>query len=217
MNKIKMCYISFSYFQVLKIWYCMNNFFNNLRTSIKQKSKLLILLISLSVAAIVLGIFAGIKFLDGVLVVDLSNIAYIKFLKAEISFINLFFRICFATFIFAFLIYICNVKPFLTPLSILFYLYFVYSQVVIIVSITLIYGFLNSIILVLLIAIYTIILYAILLFFFLEANCHCNSFNFFKESLNSNFLTYLTVILVATFVFCIVLNILKSFVILLIY
>jgi len=195
----------------------MRNFFNNIQYSIKQKSKLFILLISLTIASIILGIVAGINFLDGILVIDLSNISYIQFLKDEINFVSLFFRLSFALTIFIAIVFICNSKSFLIPFAVIFYMYLIYSQVVIISSIILIYGFFNSVILVLLLIIYILLLFLLFLLIFIEANCYCNSFRFFKEGMNSNFLTYLILTFALTFIFCLVLNILKSFVILLIY
>ena len=195
----------------------MMRFFYGMQNLIKRKVKLFILLISLTVISIILGVVAGLNFLDGILVIDLSNISFIQFLKDEISFVSLFFRLSFALTIFIAIIFICNFKPFLLPLAVIFYMYLVYSQVVIIVSIILIYGFFNSVILILFLIVYTLLVFILFLFLFAEVNSCCGSFRYFKESINISSLICLILIFALTFVFCLVLNILKSFVILLIY
>ena len=102
--------LSNSYYEVLRyfvmtklykkiILISMRNFLNNVQISMQQKRALLIFLILLTVVLIVLGVVASINFSGGVLVVDLSNIAYIQFLKDECSFGSLMFKLLLSLFL----------------------------------------------------------------------------------------------------------------------
>ena len=82
----------------------MNKIFDRIRSSMQQKKGLLIILLIVSVVLIVLGVIASINFSGGVLVVDLSNIAYVQFLKDECSFVSLLFKLFLSLFIFMLII-----------------------------------------------------------------------------------------------------------------
>ena len=177
-------------------------------------------LILITIGAIILGIFAGINFSGGVLVIDLSNIAYIEFLKGDSSFISMIFKLLLSLLIFFLIIHLCNIKPALIPLSILFFMYLVYSQTVVFISVIMIYGFFNCIIFSLLHLIYTLLLCFLFILLCMELSCHCNCGNYFSITFNTN--TSLTIfilcgIVILTLIFCIILTFLKSFVILLVY
>jgi len=198
----------------------MRIFINRIKETIFQKKGVLILLVLLSVVAIVLGVIASVNFSGSALGIDLGNIAYVKFLKNDCSFFSMFFRTALSLMIFVLLICVCGIKPFLFPFSVLFYCYLVYSQTVIFMSIILIYGFFNCVIVSLLLLLY--ILFLIFVFVLLVAEilnkCGCN--NYFKTIFNwggCNLLLYLLMIVALTFLFALILNILKSFVILLVY
>ena len=198
----------------------MGNIFEKTKNAMRQKRLLFIFLLILTVVLIILGVIASVNFSGGVLVVDLSNISYIQFLKEECSFVSLIFKLLLSLFIFLLVICLCGIKPYLLPLGILFYGYLIYSQTVIFMSMILIYGFFNCVIFALLLLIYIVVISFVFILFVLEISCFCNSNNYFKSIFNwrnSNVLLYLISVVLLTLIFCIVLNILKSFVLLLVY
>lgn len=198
----------------------MRNILNSIQNVIRQKKGLLIFLILFSIFLIVLGVIASINFSGGVLVVDLSNIAYIQFLKDDCSFFSLMFKLFLSLFIFMLIICLCGIKPYLFPLGLLFYGYLVYSQTVIFISMILIYGFFNCVIFALILLIYVLAIFTTFILLVVDVSCHCNSYGYFKTILNfklANVLTCLILMLLATLIFCIVLVIMKSFVLLLVY
>lgn len=193
---------------------------NSIFDTIKLKRGYFTFLIILTILAISLGVFAGINISGGILVVDLTNIAYIQFLTGDCGFAPMIFKLWFSLFVFFFLIYLCNIKPFLVPLSMIFFMYLVYSQTVVFISIIMLYGFFNCIILCLLLLIYILLLIFIFIFICLELNKFCNCLNYFSSTFNfssSNVPTLSILIIVLTLIFCIILALLKSFVILLVY
>ena len=194
-------------------------FFNSFKyTFLTKKGYFIFLLVSN--LSITLGILAGINISGGVLSVDLSNIAYIQFLTGETSFVSMLFKLVVSLFTFFFLIHLCNIKPCLVPLSIIFFIYLVYSQSVVLISIIMLYGFFNCIILCILLLIYVISIIFIFIFHCLEVNKFCNCQSFFKQTLNPNIsidLILFVLLIILTLIFCTILAIFKSFVILLVY
>ena len=119
----------------------------NLFQCLKQKKLYFILLCLITCAALIIGVYAGFNFTNQVFSVDLSNISYIQFLQDECGLFSLIFRLSFSLIIFYSLILICSSKKFLLPIAIIFYMYLVYTQVVVLISLIVIYGFLNSMVL----------------------------------------------------------------------
>lgn len=195
-------------------------FFNSIFDTLRLKKGYFFFLIILTILSITLGVFAGINISGGILVVDLTNIAYIQFLTGETSFVPMIFKLIFSLFVFFFLIHLCNFKPFLVPLAIIFFAYLVYSQTVVFISIIMLYGFFNCIILSLWLLIYIIITIFIFILLCLELNKFCNCNNYFSQTFNfynSNVLMLSIILIICTIIFCSILAILKSFVILLVY
>lgn len=196
------------------------NIFSSICDTFRLKRGYFIFLLCLTLTSIILGIFAGINISGGILVVDLSNIAYIQFLTNSCSFVPMIFKLVFSLIVFAMLIFVFHIKTFLIPLSLVFYIYLVYSQTVVFVSIILLYGFLNCIILSVLLFVFIVLNISIFILIILELNKFCGCNNFFKQTLNfrnSNILIYLIAILILCLIFCAILAIFKSFVILLVY
>lgn len=196
----------------------MRNFFCSIGETLRAKKGVFVGLILLSVLAIVLAVVSAVNLNGSVLPVDLSNIAFIKFLRGECGFLFLIVGSVLNLLIFYFAIVLSCSKKFLFPLAILFYLYFVYCQALIFTSILLIYGLLNALIILVLLLIYLLVAFFVFMLILLclfEA-CTCGFGCFFKPS-ECN-LVYLTIILfVATLIFCVLESILKSFVILLVF
>ena len=198
----------------------MNRFFGGLFDCIKRRKGYFVILLFLSVGAVILGVVAAINFGGGVFTIDLSNISYMRFLKGEASFVSMMFGLILSLLVFFAVILICHYKPFLMPLGIVFYLYLVYSQAVIFMSIILIYGILNCVILSVLLLVYSLVVWMLFLLILCEISCLTNSFGYFKSCFSfkeSKVLAYLTCVIIITLIFSFVLTILKSYVILLIF
>lgn len=196
----------------------MRYFFGDLFNCIKLKKGYFVLLILLSIVMIILGVVACIN-LDNSLTIDLSNISYMKFLKGG-GFGSMMFSLFLALSIFAIALILCHWKTFLIPIGIIFYLYLVYSQTFIFVSIILIYGIFNCIILLILLLLYLFFLWSIFLMLCCELSCHCKSPSYFRDCFSfkrSKVLFFLLSLLMLTLIFTIILTVLKKFVILLIF
>ena len=198
----------------------MSIFFNGLFACVKRKKGYFVILLLLSILAIILGVVAAVNFGGGVFAVDLSNIAYIKFLKKDCGFMSMLFGLILSLMVFFLVIVFCHSKTFLTLLGILFYLYLVYSQAVVFMSIILIYGILNCIILVVLLLVYSLLVWGLFLLILCEISCFTNSHEYFKccfSTKESKVLIYLICLLALTFVFSLILIILRNYVVLLIF
>ncbi|MBE5741223.1 MAG: hypothetical protein E7351_01670 [Clostridiales bacterium] len=198
----------------------MSQIFSSLFDCIKRKKGFFIILVLGAIVAIILGVFAGMNFSSGVFTIDLGNIAYIKFLKGDTGFVSMIFSLILSLGIFFLIIVVCGCKLFLIPLGVVFYLYLVYSQTVIFISVIMIYGFFNCIILAVLLLVY--ILFLIFLYTLVLTECVCimRGGSYFKTCINlreCKVLIYFLLVIIATLVFTIIITILKSYVILLIY
>ena len=198
----------------------MNLFFNSILNHIRVRKGLFIVLIISTIVVIVLGVISAINLDGGVLPIDLSNIAFIRYLKGDCGVFFLIFGTILNLLLFYSLILLFCCKRFLIPFAIIFYLYFVYSQIVIFTSLILLYGFFNTLILILLLLIYILLEIVLLMLFLLFLLNYTDSFGYFKNcfsSNNSNLIILTLALIVISILFCVVLIVLKSFVILLIY
>jgi len=130
------------------------------------------------------------------------------------------FGLLLSLLVFFAVILICHWKPFLMPLGVVFYLYLVYSQAVIFVSIILIYGILNCIILAVLLLVYSLLVWTLFLLIVCELACFCNVHGYFKTCFSfkeCKVLLFLLGLVLLTLIFSFVLIILKNYVILLIF
>lgn len=195
----------------------MQNFFYQLFEPIRIKKGFFIFLIISTILMSVLGIISAINLVDASLTLDLTHIAYIKFLKSEIKFLTLTLMLLINLSIFYFATLFCSIKPFSFPMAVLLFLYFVYSQMVVLVSIILTYGFFNSLIFIILLLIFDLILFFIYILALtklctiLSSNCtFCDIFCF-------DVLITFFIIIVLLFVFSLILLFIRNFVILLVY
>lgn len=198
----------------------MNNILNGLFEPCRSKKGYMILLIFASIVAIVLAVFASINFSSGFLTIDLSNISYIKFLKGDSGMASMIFSSLFSLMIFFLIIWLCHSKPFLMPLSIIFYLYLVYSQTVILVSLVMIYGFFNCIILAFILLIYILFTWFLFILAMLHMSFNMREHDYFRccfDISRSKLLHILILIILSTIIFSLTITILKNFVILLVY
>ena len=187
---------------------------------ISKKKGFFIFLLIATILVMILGGFAAVNFSGSIATINLGNISYVEFLKNQCGLVPLIFKMFFSILIFYFAILICGCKPFLIPFSVLFYLYVVYSQTVVFISIIMIYGFLNCIILIMFLFLFVVLLLTLLLLLVLETLNNTGSDRYFQNCFNfrsSNVLHYLIITLILIVCFCLILSILKSFVILLVY
>ena len=158
----------------------MGNMFSTFFDCVKAKKGYFVFLLLVTLVVSGFGVFAAINFSSQVLSVDLTNISYIMFLKNQCSLVSMIFRLLFSVAIFFAVVLCCFSKPWLVPLGVLFYLYFVYSQVAVFVSIVLVYGFLNCIILMLFLIVYILALLFIFLLFMCELFCIADNDRYFS-------------------------------------
>ena len=185
----------------------------------KRKGYICILIV-LSLLAIVLGVIAAINFGGKDLTINLSHISYIRFLKGDCGFVSMMLGMILSLAIFFSIIVICHCKTFLLPFGVMFYLYLVYSQAVIFVSIILIYGIFNCLILIMLLLIYSIVIWLVFELLLCELAELLNSYSYFKSCFSfkeSRVLLWLILLCVLTLLFSLILLILKNYVILLIF
>lgn len=197
----------------------MNNLFSNLFSPFKRNKGFAIFLIIATVVVIVLGIFSAIQFDDSVLIIDLENVTYIRYLKGDSGFGGFLFGTLISVLIFYTIILLCCSKKYLMPLAVLFYLYLVYSQFVIFTCILIIYGFFNTLIFLMLLLIYFIALYFLFILLFLTLTNLCGQTNFFRSCFNrdSNVLILTILFILLVLLFSIILMFLRTYIILLIY
>ena len=197
----------------------MKHFFSSIFDNIRLKKAWYITLIVITLVAIVLGVFAGVNFSGGALTINLNNISYIQYLKGDTGLISLIFKMLFAQLLFFLLIFLCCSKKFLFPFALLFYAYLVYSQVVILVSMVMIYGFFNCIVLALLLLIYVLIILIVFLLAILDMVCFMNDNNYFRccFSTQSKVLIFILALIILSCVFAFSLAIMKTFIILLVF
>ena len=197
----------------------MVNIFNSIIYSIKAKKVLFTFLIILSVIVGVLAVVSAVNLSGSLLPLDLSNIAFIKYLRGDTGFAFLLTGTLVNLLLFYIIIFLFCSKKILFPLAIIFYLYFVYSQVMIFVSIFLIYGFFNTLILLLFLLVYYLAVFLLLTLIVIDLSNICGA-GYFKCCINKNEsnLIFLTIALILiSLIFCVIITILKTFVILLIY
>ena len=198
----------------------MNNIFGGIFGCVKIQKGYFVFLLLGTMFAIVLGVISAINFGDGFFTINLDHIAYIRFLKDECGFMSMFFGLFLSLSIFFFVILICHYKSFLIPIGVLFYLYLVYSQVVIFMSIILIYGILNCVILAVLMLLYCLAIWAIFILLKTQALCFLNTAQYLRSCFNfknSAVLFCGISLIILKFIFSLILLILKKYVNILIF
>lgn len=186
---------------------------------IKLKKGYFVILLLLTIFAIVLAVFGAMSINGGSITLSLGNMVYIKYLNGSSGMMSMLFRLIFSLSLFFFFIFIGHWKFYLYPVGILFYLYLVYSQAVVFISIILVYGFFNCIILAVFLLFYLLFLFFIFILMMLEMSC-CTNQNYFKSCFSwkrSKLLLCICILIGWSILFAVILSILKSFVILLVY
>lgn len=191
------------------------SFFNNISNVCKRHKILTTGLIVGIVASMILGIIGGVQINNSMFPQDFSNVSYVKFLKGSSGFAGFFFTSVFTVMIFTFIIFITSCKKYLLPIGILFFMYFVYTQTVTIISISIEFGFFNTIILVVFLIIISLMYFILLLLITVQC-CDCVGPMYFRLAFKSiiPLLITLTVLILVNVLF---LMTLKNFVIILVY
>lgn len=187
---------------------------------VQRKKGFFIFLVFASVAVAVFAVFSAINFDGGILDFNLSNVPYISYLRGDGGLAYLIFGMIFSAALFYVAILLCCCKSWLLPLALIFYLYRVYSHIMIFTCIILFYGFLN--VLILLIFLLAFVLAELFMFILIicSLNTFTNSTNYFRSCFNKkdSCLMLATTLLVCVIViFCLLLILLKSFVLLLVF
>ncbi len=194
--------------------------FGSFAETIKRKKALFVILLVLTITMIVLSVFSAISISNGSFNIDLNNVPYIKFLQGKSGLPAFIFNCLMVVGLICIAIVVCFAKPYFAWLGVIFYLYFVYSQAVIFVSIIMIYGFFNVIIILILLLLLLLLEFALLMLIILEVSCLCNQPNYFNNCFNfstSKLLLYTIILLCLVVAFCLITMILRSFVVLLVY
>lgn len=184
--------------------------------SCKRHKVFFISLIVSTVIVIVIAVVSGIQLHKSMFPQNFSNVAYIKFLKSGGGFVSFLFNTLLTNLIILSIIWVASCKPFTIWIGMLFYFYFVYAQVITLISISLEFGFFNTIIIAIYIAFISIVYFLLYLLIVVECLDCCNSFGYFSSSIKillPLLLTFVAVIVLNT----IILMCLKNFVIILVY
>lgn len=196
----------------------MNRLFAEMFDCVKRKRGYCLFLIILTIGAIILGVVGAIN-MNGELTINLNHIAYIRFLRGS-GFMAMFFGLLLSVCVFFLLILLCNFKYWLMPFGVVFYLYLVYSQTVVFLSIVLIYGILNCIILAVFLLIFSILTWLLFLLIMCELSLHCNCSPYLRTCFTpkqSKIIWYLLMLSILIMLFTITLTILKNYVLLLVF
>lgn len=148
----------------------MRNFFLSLFdhafSSCKRHKLITVWLVIALLVSVVLGVIAGIRINNSAFPQDFSNVGYVKYLRDSVGFAGFIFTEIFTILVFVFVAILTCGNVFSFALGVLFFMYFCYSQTVTIVSISMEFGFFNTIILMIfLIAINLLYFYLFLLVF----------------------------------------------------
>ena len=198
----------------------MVKIFSRICETIKRKRAMFVLLILFSIAISVLAVYSAISFDSIAITIDIGNVTFVKFLRGDSGIISFIFGTLISILVFYFIMLICCFKKFLLPFAILFYLYFVYSQMVIFTSIIVIYGFFNVLILILFLIVFYLLEFLLFILLILELSNISGSSCYFKDCFNKDLCNVflLTIGLMCLCVaFCVLLMLLKSFVLLLVF
>ncbi|MBE7076500.1 MAG: hypothetical protein E7374_01245 [Clostridiales bacterium] len=169
---------------------------------------------------IIIGIYSAFKFDGAIISIDLKHVTFVKFLRDDCGIGYLIFASLLSLCLYLIILFLCNTKKILVPFAILFYLYFVYSQFVIITSVILHYGIFASLIVVIIFAFVVsaecFIMLAILLDLF-SLSCGEIQFKDCFSFASCNFMLYSLLLISLTLAFSIILYILKSFILILVF
>lgn len=197
----------------------MSIILSRLGEKIRRYKGLFIFLILATIIVSIIAVYSAINFETIAITIDIGNVAFVKFLKGETSFLPLIFGMLVIFLVFIGICCVCCIKKILVPLAILVYFYFVYSQMVVLTSLIVIYGFFNTLILIFFLSCFLLIEFALFMLVLLELTSNCDSPYFLKDCFSCNSCLKWLIICWSFLIvlFCVILALLKSFVILLVF
>ncbi len=196
----------------------MQNIINAIVSNFRMRKGVFLVLVCCCCVCIVLGVITAINFDNGVLPIDLGNIAYIKFLRGG-GFGSLIFGTIIANLVVYVVVLMCGCKKFLLPISFIFYFYLIYSMGVIFTSIIIIYGFFATIIFLILLLVYFVLQIVVLTSILCEI-IYSPRVNYFRHCFCSGFspILILSILYFAlSILFCLTLFLLRNYVLLLVF
>lgn len=198
----------------------MRNFFlylfDNSFNACKRHKALTITLIVCVIVGIILGIVGGVQINNGMFPLDFSNVAYVKFLQNKLGFAGFLFTELFTLLIFILIIIISGINVWFIGIGILFFMYFVYAQTVTIISITMDFGFFNTIILLIFLVVISFCYFYLFVLAILQIFDCCGMHNYFFGCLKILLPIFLafTIVVLCNVIFMMTL---KNFVFVLVY
>ena len=197
----------------------MNSIFICIGEKIRRYKVLFCCLIVATITISIIAIYSAINFETISITIDVGNVTFVKFLTGETSFLPLIFGLMIMAFVFIGICCFCCLKKILVPLAVLVYFYFVYSQMVVLTSLIVIYGFFNTLVLIFFLSCFLLMEFFLFMLVLLELISNCGSPCFFKDcfSVNSCIKWLLVFWGVLILIFCTILALLKSFVLLLVF
>ncbi len=150
----------------------MRNFFLSLFdhsfNSCKRHKVITIWLVVALLVSLVLGVIAGIQIHKSAFPQDFSNVGYVRYLRDSVGFSGFIFTEIFTILVFVFVAILTCGNVWSFALGVLFFMYFCYAQTVTIVSISMEFGFFNTIILMIFLIIINLIYFYLLLLVIVE-------------------------------------------------
>lgn len=183
---------------------------------IKLHKNFSIIMIVCAGISLAVGVYSGIYFNNGSILVNFSNVYYVKYLSGSSGFASLFFSTFFTLLLFSLIIVLTGGKKYLMPIGIIFYLYFVYVQFTTITSIMLVYGVLNTLLVAILLIVNTL-LYVLLMLIILVLCLEEQRNNCYFQNIWKVVLPVAVLLCVCCFVGSLSVLILKNFIIILVY
>lgn len=190
--------------------------FDHAFASCKRHKIITIWLIIALVTSIVLGVIGGIQINHSAFPQDFSNVGYVKFLRGSTGFTGFIFAEIFTILVFVLISLFACCKIWSFILGVLFFMYFCYSQTVTIISISMEFGFFNTIILLIFLVIISLIYFYLYLIILVECFDTIGAPNYFSSCFSVVW-PLIIAILITSLINAIFLMILKNFVFILVY
>lgn len=162
------------------------------------------------------GILAGIKYNNSSLLLSFSNVVVVKFLRGSTGFAGMMFSNIFIVMIFSGIIIVSCRKKYFVSIGLFFYGYYVYAQTLTLLAFLLEYGIMNTFVIAVCMLLYMIIMLFLFLQLFLIGLDMQSECNYFKSAV-INCLPILLCIALTIIIQCVVLMVLKNFIIVLVY
>lgn len=190
--------------------------FDHAFSSCKRHKAITIWLIIALLTSVVLGVVAGIQINHSSFPQDFSNVGYVKYLRDNVGFAGFIFTEIFTIVVFVAISMLTCCKVWCCFIGVLFFMYFCYAQTVTIVSITMEFGFFNTVILLIVLVVVSLVYFYLFLLVIVECFDCIGMPNYFSGCVCTILPLIIAFLLVALFN-AIFLMVLKNFVFVLVY